>query len=138
LAEIYNKETWSNPILVQWLWWVIEIKDWSVWRVGKDLMVGKMKAIIGSWNICWYSFQKEYRIELEKFDDKRVRKNWNHMDLFASSCMAVWYWDKMGMIHKDQTTATENFINGEFEETWYEYHENFVDQVEDRMSMFWY
>jgi hypothetical protein len=140
LAEIYKRETGTLPVLVQWLGGVIENYESWTWRVGKDLMVNKFKWIMESWHIKWFSFMKEYKIEMEKYDDQWTRKNGNHQDIFASGIMAVRYGEKMWMLHKDQTTPQERFFDDEFSylDNPPEYNTFIEDAVEDRYAMFGY
>lgn len=96
VEELFRRTYNQYVIPVQTIGGVTYIRDGNIWRVGKDLMMGKLSSAIDRWVLRWYSFMEQLRIEIETFDvneSQQTRKAWHHFDIMSAILVGVFFAD---------------------------------------------
>lgn len=109
VEEIFERlNKWVNVDAIMAVWGLSAERDWNVWRVGKELMVSKLRSFMELWWLRGFSFMNQLRLEFETYtDEKGVRVKWHHWDMISSLYQAVWFIDRMGYLDSNDLVTTK-------------------------------
>lgn len=116
VEEIIIKTKGIYPICIQSVGGMYEGKEGGIWRVGKELLIGKTKSQMTLWTVRGFSFMKKLNLEFETYteDVKRIAWATNHWDILSSAFNAIWYADKVWYLEKKDPTKQQQVWDWEF------------------------
>lgn len=145
VEELFRRTHNQFVVPVQTIWWVTYIRDGNIWRVGKDLMMGKLSSAIDRWVLRWYSFMEQLRIEIETFDvneSQQSRKDWHHFDIMSAILVWVFYADYSWYMEMYKDTDKDTRSDRWLESFWDIWSMNRMQQEDrnewSRFDNWWY
>lgn len=89
-------------------------RDGREWRVGKEMLMGKLISAVDRWVLRAFSFMELLRIELETLDTndtQQKRNNWHHFDIVSALMVGVTFADVRWYMEQYTETAADKTYN---------------------------